>query len=98
MEDSMDVWIIANIIMRHLERPFTKHIALKNIPDIGVKQHLDHMMISETTSLVHGIVAILVLCLLLFFNQLHVGCIFEVFAQDKLDNFLLVILDGDQER
>ena len=97
VEDVFDFGIIANIIMRHLKRPFTELIALKYISDIGVKQHLDHVWVSETASLVHRIVTILVLGLFLFFNQLHVGSIFEVFAQDKLDNFFLVILNSYQE-
>ena len=84
--------------MWHLKRPFTELIALKYISDIGVKQHLDHLWVSETAGLVHRIVTILVLRLFLFFNQLHVGSIFEVFAQNKLDNFLLVILNSYQER
>ena len=65
---------------------------------MGLKQHLDHLWVSETARLVQRIVAILVLCLFLFFNQLHVWRVFKVFAQEKLDNFLLVILDSDQER
>ena len=96
-EDFFDVWIIANIIMRHLKRSFTEHVALKNISYIGIKQKLDHSRVSETACLVHGIVTIYVLSLFLFINQLHIGCVFEVFTQDKLDNLLLVILNSDQE-
>ena len=83
--------------MRHLKRPFTEHVALKNISYIGIKQKLYHIRVTETACLVHGIVTILVLSLFLFFNQLHIGRVFEVFTQDKPDNFHLVILKSDQE-
>ena len=95
VEYFLDIRVIANIIMRHLKRPFAKLIALQNIPDIGIEQKLDHLWISEATSLVHWIVTILVLSLFLFFNQLHVRGVFKVFTQDKPDNFFLVVLNGD---
>ena len=84
--------------MRHLKRSLTKVIALENVPDVSVEQHFDHLRVSEAASLVHWVVAVLVLTLLLLFNELHVRGVFKAFAQDQPDDFFLVILNADQER
>ena len=83
--------------MRLFSWEATKSVPLTHVPDALRQQQSNHCRVSESARLVQCVVAEFICLIHLSDYQFRVLSVHELFSKQHLDDFLLVVLDGEHE-
>ena len=98
LEASLNLLVVQNVVMGHLERQAAEQVTLLQISYFLIEQQLDHLWVSESACLVHRIVSELVRVVHLAPQDPLVGRIVIVLDKEHLNDLQLVVLNRRHER